>query len=91
VNDTSEVNIDAALVDQGGANPSRTDEKLVEMSNPTSGRNWPIRSPPGPGRGHMSPAPDRRFGAEGSRTRRWPYFRPEAGPIEPPARAARGR
>jgi len=33
VNDMSEVNIDAALVDQGGANLSRTDEKLVEMSN----------------------------------------------------------
>lgn len=33
VNDMSEVNIDAALVRQGGAELSRTDEKLVEMSN----------------------------------------------------------
>jgi G3E family GTPase len=33
VNDMSEVNIDAALVAQGGANLSRTEEKLVEMSN----------------------------------------------------------
>lgn len=33
VNDMSEVNIDAALVRDGGAALSRTDEKLVEMSN----------------------------------------------------------
>ncbi|MGF1678729.1 MAG: zinc metallochaperone GTPase ZigA [Candidatus Methylacidiphilales bacterium] len=33
VNDMSEVNIDAALVAQGGANLSRSEEKLVEMSN----------------------------------------------------------
>jgi G3E family GTPase len=33
VNDMSEVNIDAALVAQGGANLSRQEEKLVEMSN----------------------------------------------------------
>ena len=33
VNDMSEVNIDAALVRNGGANLSRTDEQLVEMSN----------------------------------------------------------
>ena len=33
VNDMSEVNIDAALVRDGGANLSRTDETLVEMSN----------------------------------------------------------
>lgn len=33
VNDMSEVNIDADLVRQGGASLSRTDEKLVEMSN----------------------------------------------------------
>ncbi|MFY7998434.1 MAG: zinc metallochaperone GTPase ZigA [Candidatus Kapaibacteriota bacterium] len=33
VNDMSEVNIDADLVKQGGAELSRTDEKLVEMSN----------------------------------------------------------
>jgi G3E family GTPase len=33
VNDMSEVNIDAALVRDGGANLSRTDEKLVEMTN----------------------------------------------------------
>lgn len=33
VNDMSEVNIDANLVRDGGANLSRTDEQLVEMSN----------------------------------------------------------
>jgi G3E family GTPase len=33
VNDMSEVNIDADLVRDGGANLSRTDEKLVEMTN----------------------------------------------------------
>ena len=33
VNDMSEVNIDAELVRDGGANLSRTDEKLVEMTN----------------------------------------------------------
>jgi len=33
VNDMSEVNIDAALVREGGAELSRTDEKLIEMSN----------------------------------------------------------
>ena len=33
VNDMSEVNIDAALVRDGGADLSRTDEKLVEMTN----------------------------------------------------------
>ena len=33
VNDMSEVNIDAELVRQGGANLSRTDETLVEMTN----------------------------------------------------------
>ena len=33
VNDMSEVNIDADLVRDGGANLSRADEKLVEMSN----------------------------------------------------------
>ena len=33
VNDMSEVNIDAALVRGGGAELSRTDEKLIEMSN----------------------------------------------------------
>lgn len=33
VNDMSEVNIDATLVREGGGNLSRTDEKLVEMSN----------------------------------------------------------
>jgi G3E family GTPase len=33
VNDMSEVNIDADLVRNGGANLSRTDEKLVEMTN----------------------------------------------------------
>ncbi|MCO5120963.1 MAG: zinc metallochaperone GTPase ZigA [Burkholderiaceae bacterium] len=33
VNDMSEVNIDADLVREGGAELSRTDEKLVEMSN----------------------------------------------------------
>ena len=31
--DMSEVNIDAALVEKGGAGLSRTEEKLVEMSN----------------------------------------------------------
>lgn len=33
VNDMSEVNIDATLVREGGGNLSRTDERLVEMSN----------------------------------------------------------
>lgn len=33
VNDMSEVNIDATLIREGGAELSRTDEKLVEMSN----------------------------------------------------------
>lgn len=33
VNDMSEVNIDAALVERGGAELSRTEEKLIEMSN----------------------------------------------------------
>lgn len=33
VNDMSEVNIDAALIERGGAALSRTDEKLVELSN----------------------------------------------------------
>lgn len=33
VNDMSEVNVDTALVRQGGAELSRTDEKLVSMSN----------------------------------------------------------
>ncbi|MFA5951354.1 MAG: zinc metallochaperone GTPase ZigA [Hyphomicrobium sp.] len=33
VNDMSEVNVDADLVAKGGANLSRTDETLVEMSN----------------------------------------------------------
>lgn len=33
VNDMSEVNIDAALVERGGAELSRTEEKMVEMSN----------------------------------------------------------
>ncbi|MEM8995633.1 MAG: zinc metallochaperone GTPase ZigA [Acidobacteriota bacterium] len=33
VNDMSEVNIDAMLVERGGAALSRTEEKLVEMSN----------------------------------------------------------
>ena len=33
VNDMSEVNIDAELVKAGGAELSRTEEKLVEMTN----------------------------------------------------------
>ncbi len=33
VNDMSEINIDAALIEKGGAGLSRTDERLVEMSN----------------------------------------------------------
>jgi G3E family GTPase len=33
VNDMSEVNIDASLIANGGANLSRTEEKIVEMSN----------------------------------------------------------
>ena len=33
VNDMSDVNIDGALVEKGGADLSRTEEKLVEMSN----------------------------------------------------------
>ncbi|MFN7094990.1 MAG: GTP-binding protein, partial [Burkholderiales bacterium] len=33
VNDMSEVNIDAEIIKNGDANLSKTDEKLVEMSN----------------------------------------------------------
>ena len=33
VNDMSEVNIDAALIERGGAELSRTEETMVEMSN----------------------------------------------------------
>ncbi|MEM7165542.1 MAG: zinc metallochaperone GTPase ZigA [Planctomycetota bacterium] len=33
VNDMSEINIDAALVERGGAELSRTEEKLIELSN----------------------------------------------------------
>ena len=33
VNDMSEINIDAELVEKGGAQLSHTEEKLVEMSN----------------------------------------------------------
>ena len=33
VNDMSEINIDGALIEKGGADLSRTEEKLVEMSN----------------------------------------------------------
>lgn len=33
VNDMGEVNIDSALIERGGGNLSRTEEKLVEMSN----------------------------------------------------------
>jgi G3E family GTPase len=33
VNDMSEINIDASLIERGGANLSRTQEALVEMSN----------------------------------------------------------
>jgi G3E family GTPase len=33
VNDMSEVNIDASLVANGGADLSRTEEKMIEMSN----------------------------------------------------------
>ncbi|HND50731.1 MAG TPA: GTP-binding protein, partial [Anaerolineales bacterium] len=33
VNDMSEVNIDAQLIRDGGAELSRTEEKLVEMTN----------------------------------------------------------
>ncbi len=33
VNDMSEVNIDSSLIEKGGADLSRTEEKLVEMSN----------------------------------------------------------
>jgi G3E family GTPase len=33
VNDMSEINIDSQLIGQGGANLSRTEEKLVEMTN----------------------------------------------------------
>ena len=33
VNDMSEVNVDVNLVRDGGANLSRTEERLVEMSN----------------------------------------------------------
>ena len=33
VNDMSEVNIDASLIEKGGADLSRTEEKLVEMTN----------------------------------------------------------
>jgi G3E family GTPase len=45
VNDMSEVNIDADLVREGGADLSHTDETLVEMSNGCIWRcaDWPGR------------------------------------------------
>ncbi|SUW38728.1 Cobalamin synthesis protein/P47K [Brucella abortus] len=33
VNDMSEINVDAALIREGGADLSRTEEQLVEMTN----------------------------------------------------------
>ena len=40
VNDMSEVNIDSALEEKGGADLSRTEEKLVEMSNGASAAHY---------------------------------------------------
>ena len=37
----SEVNIDAALIEKGGANLSRTDETLVEMTSARRARAQP--------------------------------------------------
>ena len=84
VNDMSEVNIDAALVRAGGADLSRTDERLVERrSTPVSSRpartrrpstRLPIAAcppPSPPGAPPLDPRVERGHPSRGSRAKPW--------------------